>query len=130
MSGRSSTRINDLKNNTEITKAGKKVSDSYKKAIDAISEYGLSFQFEERFSTFEKAVSVPDWINLLFEHHETTQKNKPPNGKRPWFERTNDSRFLIYPGNRRDESPTGEDLYVHYYRTTPLVSFLKDLGKI
>lgn len=130
MSGRSSTKISDLKNNTEIIKASKKVSDSYKKAIDAISDYGLSFQFEERFSTFEKTVSVLDWIKLLFEHHETTQKNKPPNGKRPWFERTNDDRFLIYPGNRRDDSPTGEDSYVHYYRTTPLVSFLKDLGKI
>lgn len=130
MSGRSSTKISDLKNNSEIIKASKKVSNSYKRAIDAISDYGLSFQFEERFSTFEKTVSVLDWINLLFEHHETTQKNKPPNGKRPWFERTNDGRFLIYPGNRRDDDSTGDDSYVHYYRTTPLVSFLKDLGNI
>jgi hypothetical protein len=130
MSGRSSTRISDLKNNTEIIKASKNVNDSYKKAIEAISDYGLSFQFEERFSTFEKKVSVSDWTNLLFEHHETTQKNKPPNGKRPWFERTNDGRFLIYPGNRREAGVVGSDSYVHDYRTTPLLSFLKDLNKI
>ena len=64
----------------------KKLMIVIKRVIDAISDYGLSFQFEERFSTFENKVSVLDWINLLFEHHKTTQKNKPPNGKRPWFE--------------------------------------------
>ena len=40
MSGRTSTKISDLKDNTEIIKASKKVSDSYKKAIDAIKKKG------------------------------------------------------------------------------------------
>jgi len=130
MSDVSSSRINDFKNNQEIINASRKISNTYDKVIESVSVYGLSLQFEDRFSAFTQKVSVVDWINLLFEHHEITQKNKPPNGKRPWFERTNDGRFLIYPGHRRESGAEDEDYYVHYYRTRPLMSFLKDLNRI
>jgi hypothetical protein len=130
MSDVSSSRINDFKNSSEIINASRKISNTYEKATEFISDYGLVLQFEERFSAFAQKVSVKDWINLLFEHHETTQKNKLPNGKRPWFERAKDGRFLIYPGHRNDSGTLGDDSYVHYYRTRPLMSFLKDMNRI
>ena len=57
------------------------------------------------------------------------QKNKPPNGKRPWFEKTEYGELLIYPSYITDEKPNGKDEYVNYYRTDPLWSFMKDLKR-
>ena len=64
-------------------------------------------------------------------HHERTQKAKPPNGKRGWFDNFADGRVAIRPGYVFEgEFTTAPTKFVHAYRTRPIWSFAKDLGTI
>ncbi|MFM7230790.1 MAG: hypothetical protein ACKO3S_02275 [bacterium] len=60
--------------------------------------------------------------------HEDAQRNKPPNGKRPWTERLGGS-VIARPQYRPSQRPSGEEMYVHEYRMPSVSQFLKDLRR-
>lgn len=69
-----------------------------------------------------------DLFQAMLRRHEQAQRRKPPNGKRPWFERLADGRVVVRPLYRREEAPPAGDRFVHFYRTFSVMSFLDDLG--
>lgn len=75
-------------------------------------------------------ISLPEFLHSLITLHFTIQRNKPPSGKRPWFEKTDDHTFMIYSNHKRDREPEPSELYVHFYRSFPLLSFMRDLKKV
>jgi hypothetical protein len=56
------------------------------------------------------------------------QSEKPPNGKRAWFERERSDRILVRPDYILDEAPTSRVAQVHEYRIPTFSRFLADLG--
>lgn len=60
--------------------------------------------------------------------HEDAQRNKPPDGKRPWTERLGGG-VLARPQYRRSEPPEGKGAYVHEYRMPSVSRFLMDLRR-
>ncbi len=63
----------------------------------------------------------------ICEHHETIQKYKSADGKRPWFDRLGPDRIYMrhrYRGPRREIAP---DRFVHEYRGWPIRRFYRDL---
>ena len=77
---------------------------------------------------FEGVRNGADLFETIVEHHEHVQENKPPNGKRSWFERSPSGKVVVRSGYALDVSPDGPGSYVHEYRIPTFSGFLADLG--
>ena len=69
-----------------------------------------------------------DLFDAVLNHHEHVQREKPPNGKRPWFERGPRGKVVVRSGYTLREPPDEEGGYVHEYRIPTFSGFLTDLG--
>jgi hypothetical protein len=79
---------------------------------------------------FDAVRTTPDLFDAVLNHHEEVQRAKPPNGKRPWFERGSGGKVMLRSGYTLAERP-GEDAgYVHEYRIPTFSGFLTDLGAL
>jgi hypothetical protein len=69
-----------------------------------------------------------DLFDAVLNHHEHVQRDKPPDGKRPWFERGSPGKVLVRAGYALREPPADQGGYVHEYRIPTFSGFLADLG--
>jgi hypothetical protein len=76
---------------------------------------------------FESVRTLSDLFAATLDHHEQVQRDKPPNGKRPWFERTTHGKVLLRSGYTLSEPPDPEADYVHEYRIPTFSNFLGEL---
>lgn len=83
--------------------------------------------FHERFGAFAGRKDTAECARTLCSHHETIQRQKSADGKRPWFDRLGEDRIYIR-GNYRIPRPTIQpDRYLHDYRGWPIRRFYFDL---
>jgi hypothetical protein len=81
---------------------------------------------------FDRYVVVDDTrtlFDILLNHHEVTQRDKPPDGKRPWMEKSA-AGVIVRTMYQEPSPPEGEDIYLHDYRTNTASTFLQDLGRL
>jgi hypothetical protein len=76
---------------------------------------------------FEGVRTLADLFAATLEHHERVQRDKPPNGKRPWFDRTTHGKVLLRSGYTLGEPPDLQADYVHEYRIPTFSNFLGEL---
>jgi hypothetical protein len=100
----------------------------FNQVADHLAAHGQLDRFLANFNIFSKNCEPAEWIYHLLDHHIKVQRNKPPNGKNPWFERFDDGSVAIRAGYRRTEGGTHDESYVHMYRTKSLWTFAQDLG--
>lgn len=77
---------------------------------------------------FQGVRTLSDLFAATLEHHERVQRDKPPNGKRPWFDRTTHGKVLLRSGYMLSEPPDLKADYVHEYRIPTFSNFLSELG--
>ncbi|MGO8710466.1 MAG: hypothetical protein ACLQUZ_00100 [Rhizomicrobium sp.] len=77
---------------------------------------------------FDGVRTCGDLFDAVLNHHEHVQREKPPNGKRPWFERAPRDKVMVRSGYALQEPPEEEGGYVHEYRIPTFSGFLTDLG--
>jgi hypothetical protein len=77
---------------------------------------------------FEGVRNGADLFDAVLDYHEQVQGNKPPNGKRAWFERAPRAKVVVRSGYSLYEPPEGQGGYVHEYRIPTFSRFLADLG--
>jgi hypothetical protein len=69
-------------------------------------------------------------FDAVMAHHADAQKNKPPDGKRPWFDQEGNA-YLVRLLYQFPEPPSEDDsVFVHQYRTSTASSFLADLRRV
>jgi len=93
----------------------------------ALTKLSLANLFSDRFGAFADPMSESDCAVALCSHHETVQRGKSADGKRPWFDRIGKDRIYIrhaYRTPRREILPAR---YVHDYRGKPIRHFHSDL---
>ncbi|MFZ5565224.1 MAG: hypothetical protein ACOZBW_14370, partial [Thermodesulfobacteriota bacterium] len=95
----------------------KKIPEIFNAVADQIEPYGQLERYLVNFNAFSEKTSAIEWTNQLLEHHIKVQRNKPPNGKNPWFDRYDDGSVVIHVSYRREEGGRHDDSYVHMYRT-------------
>ena len=78
---------------------------------------------------FEAVRSGADLFDAMLHHHEYVQNNKPPSGKRTWFERSLRGKIIVRAGYVLSEAPDDKG-YVHEYRIPTFSRFLGDLGAL
>ena len=105
---------------------------AYRDAVHELGEVdpGLRMRAERAFAWVGEVTSPASFATHLLEHHGKIQKAKPPNGKRPWFDTFGDGRVAIRPGYTVTEFAPQPATYVQAYRTKPIWSFARDLGRI
>lgn len=124
------TPPSELAGTRGIREACNKIPDLFIELSDRLSPFGETARFESSFQELGLRTSPVEWAMLLLDHHRRIQKEKPPNGKNPWFETFDDGSVAIRPRYRQSQGGRFDDSYVHQYRIGPLFSFLTDLGHI
>ena len=84
--------------------------------------------FTERFGTFAEPMNAAACALALCTHHETVQRKKSADGKRPWFDRLGQDRIYIRHAYRVPRREVEPDRYVHDYRGQPIRRFHTDLS--
>jgi len=117
------------------TKAATRAIKSLASSIARIRNHPTLLEWEreraglmQAVETFDEVRNSADLFQAILNHHEQVQANKPPNGKRTWFERALRGRIVVRSGYSLLESPDGENDYVHEYRIRTFSGFLADLG--
>ncbi len=99
----------------------------YQELSDRLEPYGQSARFVDSFHELAQITGIVEWVEVLLQHHRKVQRNKPPNGKNPWFMQLDKGNCVVRGEYRRKEPAHHDDSYVNYYRTFPLNSFVHDL---
>lgn len=79
---------------------------------------------------FDGVRTTGDLFEAVLKHHEHVQREKPPNGKRPWFERAQRGKVVVRSGYTLAEPSETRAGYVHEYRVPTFSGFLADLGAL
>jgi hypothetical protein len=95
----------------------------------ALGEVMVSAQnhLGERFGDFGEPMDAVACARTLCSHHETVQRAKSFEGKRPWFDRVGQDRIYVRHAYRVSRPESRLDRYVHGYRGEPIRSFYRDL---
>ena len=84
--------------------------------------------FDERFGEFGEPMDPEQCAQVLCEHHETVQKQKGIDGKRPWFDRLAPNRIYMRHRYREPRRPIMPENFLHEYRGRPIRRFYRDLS--
>lgn len=120
--------LSDLARVEHVSTSFGRIKSLFKRSEESLVSVGESGRLVTSFGSLVEANNVTEWVRALIDHHIRVQSDKPPNGKRPWYEQFDDGSVFIRPMYRRDKGGMWDDSYVHYYRTIPLWSFATDLG--
>jgi hypothetical protein len=100
------------------------------KAFSGLDHEGAAIrgQFEARFAPFAQPLKPAEVAKVLCAHHETIQRGKSAEGKRPWFDRMGPDRIYVRQQFRKRRRPIEPGRYVGYYRGRPIRRFYRDLS--
>jgi hypothetical protein len=101
-----------------------------RQAIDEIASPRTSLVglLDARFRVFSEPLDAGDVALALCLHHETVQRQKSVDGKRPWFDRLGKDGIYIRHAYRQPRRPIEPHRYVHAYRGRPIRRFYQDLA--
>jgi hypothetical protein len=125
--GGSKTSVRELAALRPVVNAAECVPSLFAEVMEKLEPMGEAARFRDTFAGLSERGGAVDWVERLLEHHRKTQRQKPPQGKNPWFERFDDGGFIIRPDYRTDDRALGNARYVHLYRTRSLWQFALDL---
>ena len=93
-----------------------------------LADGALPNLFTERFGAFAEPMNAAACALALCTHHETVQRKKSADGKRPWFDWLGQDRIYIRHAYRVPRREVKPDCYVHDYRGQPIRRFHTDLS--
>ena len=100
-----------------------------RRALGEITATAISLQnlFDERFGRLAEPMDAQTCALALCEHHETVQRAKSSEGKRPWFDRIGGDRIYLRQAYRVSQPEIDSERYLHGYRGWPIRRFWSDL---
>lgn len=107
----------------------KKLTGVIKAAEHELSAAPLGVQqlFALLAKSFDSVRNAETLFEAVLTRHEEVQKQKPPEGKRSWFERSSDGKTMVRPPYRIVEPLESERSWNRPYRIDTVLSFLADL---
>jgi hypothetical protein len=111
-----------------ITHAARKLGPAMLEAHDRLAPFGLGQSFlEAGLDRFIQSHKPSDLVAELLDHHERNQAQKPPGGKRSWFDPV-PGGVIVRSQHRLDHDPALTDHYLHPYRIDALRYFCRELA--
>jgi len=120
-------RADDFQKDPRVSEIAGDLSAPIKDGRRILADSPIRDSFERLDQRFDDVRSGGDLFYALCEHHEAVQKDKAPEGKRPWFESTTDKGLIVRPPYRINKNPPHREFYVHPYRLFAAASFIQDL---
>ncbi|QZT60288.1 hypothetical protein [Mycolicibacterium austroafricanum] len=108
-----------------IARCAQQLPSRYSRAAERMAAIDAEGNLEERLGEFAIPRSANELVGLLLEHHERIQADKPPQGKRSWFEPFRDGWVVRDPYGQVEQPALG-NTYVHPVRVAALRRFLED----
>ncbi|OBJ87750.1 hypothetical protein A9W97_17400 [Mycobacterium gordonae] len=108
-----------------IVLAAQDLPGSYLKAAEQMAAIGAEGNLEGRLGEFAIPRSPNELVELLLQHHERIQADKPPQGKRPWFEPFRNGWVVRNPYGQVEQPKIGTE-FVHPIRVAALRRFMQD----
>ena len=93
-------------------------------SVSPLNAQQLFVQLAKSFDAVRDAGAL---FEAVLAHHERVQKDKPPEGKRSWFERSPNGETFVRPPYRLIERPESDRGWNRPYRIATVSSFLDDL---
>jgi hypothetical protein len=117
----------------EFERCTRRLHERFDAALRAIGEVGgalagLTSLFTERFRTFAEPLDAGACALTLCTHHETVQRAKSTEGKRPWFDRLGPRHIYVRQAYREPRRSLQPGSYVHDFRGKPIRRFHQDLA--
>jgi hypothetical protein len=125
--------LSAIEKDSDFKKSVRSLDKQFERAHFALGETiikGLMLQnlFSQRFGGFAEPMDATTCAHALCTHHETIQRGKSAEGKRPWFDRIGNDRIYIRHAYREARREIQPDRYVHDYRGRPIRRFHFDLA--
>jgi hypothetical protein len=117
----------DAARDGRFTALARTVSQAIDRARPELGESPIAAEFDSLTRPFAMVRDGGDFFEALWNHHVDVQREKPPDGKRSWFEATKDGGLVVRPSYRVDEDVPPREWYVHPYRLHAVGSFIDDL---
>ena len=92
-----------------------------------VSGVPLQNVFMDRFIAFSDPMDAGASALALCSHHESVQRGKSADGKRPWFDRLGQDLIYIRYAYRVPRRAIEPGRYVHDFRGWPIRRFWRDL---
>lgn len=107
----------------------KELPSAIRRAEEALAASPLIVQslFAQLTKGFDAIVDAEALFEAVLVRHAQVQSDKPPEGKRSWFERSPDGATMVRPTYRANERPNGDGGWNRPYRISTVLSFLDDL---
>jgi len=110
----------------EVHHAAANLASEYTRAVTCLERLEMASRLEATLGELTSSEGPEELVDDLFAHHERVQANKPPTGKRPWFERT-PRGFVVRPSYGLDKQMFDAGAFVHPMRVTAMRTFCEDL---
>ena len=122
-------KVTSIANDADFATSVGGLDSRYEEARRRLSEVDskLTSLFDERFGPFAEPMSPEKHAQAICQHHETIQKHKSADGKRPWFDRLGPDRIYMRHRYREARREIVPDRFVHDYRGRPIRRFYRDL---
>lgn len=99
------------------------------RAVEADDNLGTWYPEALRLAhQFAEVRTAEDLFRTVLQRHEHAQAEKPPDGKRPWFERVRGSLAAVRIAYATKDRPDAEGDFVHEYRLPTLSRMLEELA--
>jgi hypothetical protein len=85
-------------------------------------------RFEEVRDFFGRVGNADDLFDAVLRRHSFIQKNKPPEGKREWFEHASNGGVYVRSNYKLDQPPAPRDWWPRPYRLLTARNFCNDLS--
>jgi hypothetical protein len=108
-----------------IVRCARELPEHYRVAVDRMAAIDAVAGLEAVLGDFAIPRTPVELAELALEHHVRVQAQKPPNGKRPWFEPLRHGWVVRSPYSKVDQPELGP-WFVHPVRVAALWRFLDD----
>jgi hypothetical protein len=112
-----------MRDNNLFKESANLIPGAYQDALERMVEIGVEQSMEERLGEFGIKRQVDEFIELLINHHEQVQAQKPPAGKRSWFDPLQ-SGWVVRSAYGTTSPAELDGPYVHPVRVSSLHQFL------
>ncbi len=123
----SPVRDGDMARDPRFSEIAGSISGDFSRARPMLAESPALDGFEALARDFDEVRTGAALFRTLWERHLAVQRQKPPDGKRPWFEATDDGGLVVRPPYRLDDAPVRQE-FVHPYRLLNVAAFIDDLS--
>lgn len=108
-----------------IVRCAQELPEHYRVASERMAAIDAVAGVEGGLGEFAIPRAPADLVQLAFEHHDRIQAQKPPIGKRPWFEPFRQGWVVRGPYSKADQPQLGQ-WFVHPVRVAAVRRFLED----